>query len=189
MKKQSAVGLFFSMFLRAAVVILGLVILVFGVALVSKYIKINKGKSDTPATTVSPSVLTEADVVDDLLTAEPTTTEMASEDTTELTEEAPELVTSFDKVILVLNSTDVTGLAGRWCAKLNEHGYANTSASDFYDQQTNTRIISTVDGVGRDLLQYFNGASYEVGVVTQGTSASTDGVDIVIIIGTNDSDQ
>lgn len=184
MKKQSAVGLFFSMFLRAAVVILGIVILVFGAVFLMQVLKGDKKSSKEPATTVGENVLTDPEVKDELLTAEPT--EAPVTDT-----EAPvvETVPALDKNILVLNSTDVTGLAGRWCTKLGELGYGQTTASDYSEPQTNTRIISTTDGVGQELTQYFNGASYEVGTVTSGVSVSTEGYDVVIIIGTADSDQ
>lgn len=180
MKKQSAVGLFFSMFLRAVVIILAIVIVVFGVVFVSKLTKSDGGTTKEPATTVSDNVLNEPEVKDDLLTAETTTEEVVTE---------AAVTDSFDKNILVLNSTDVTGLAGRWCEKLNGYGYANTTASDYSVTLENTKIVAVTDGVGQDLVNYFSGASYEVGTVDSGVSVSTDGYDIVIIIGNADSDQ
>ena len=157
----------------------------FGAIFLMQVFKQDKNKNDGPATTVGENVLTEPEVKDELLTAEPT------EAPATVTEEVPpvvETVPATDKNILVLNSTDVTGLAGRWCTKLGELGYGQTTASDYSEAQSNTRIISTVDGVGQELTQYFNGASYEVGTVTSGTSVSTDGYDVVIIIGSADSD-
>lgn len=186
MKKQSMVGLFFSMFLRATVIILGIAIVVFGVVFLSKVMKKEDG-NDAPATTISPNVLTEAEGHDELLYADPSdTTEYVDVEDTEDTSE-PEIVMSYDKNILVLNSTDEIGLAGRWCDTLNGYGYENTSASDYDTTQEYTRIISTTPGVGEDLIVYFSGASYEVGTVTTGTSESTDGYDIVVIIGIADS--
>lgn len=186
MKKQSMVGLFFSMFLRATVIILAIAIVVFGVVLLSRVMKNDKG-DNKPATTASPNVLTEAEGHDELLYADPsqTTEYIIAEDTEESTE--AEVVMAYDKNILVLNSTDEIGLAGRWCETLNGFGYVNTSASDYYTAQEYTRVISTTPGVGEDLVQYFNGASYEIGTVTTGTSEPTDGYDIVIIIGIADS--
>ncbi|MBQ8317058.1 MAG: LytR C-terminal domain-containing protein [Lachnospiraceae bacterium] len=185
MKKQSMVGLFFSMFLRATVIILAIVIVVFGVVFASK-VMANKGdKKDSPATTASPNVLTEAEGHDDLLYADPTeTTEYIVADDT--TEAVVEPVYSYDANILVLNSTDEIGLAGRWCETLNGFGYANTSASDYSTPQEYTRVISTTPGLGEDLVQYFNNATYEVGTVTTGSSESTEGYDIVVIIGIGD---
>lgn len=182
MKRQSAAGLFFSMFLRATVVILGIVILVFGVVLVTKAVK-DDGKEKGPMTTVGNNVLTEAEGRDDLLY---NSTEATTEATTEEVV-IPEIAPAYDKNILVLNSTDVTGLAGRWCETLNEQGYANTSASDYSMALENTKIVAREGGVGEELLDYFNGATYEVGTVSNGTSEPTDGYDIVIIIGIADS--
>lgn len=185
MKKQSATGLFFSMLLRAAVVILGLVIIAFGIFFIYKLIKDGGSKKNNSATTVSGNVLTEAEAHDDLL----------YETTAATTEEGSEPVadaaasTSYDKNILVLNSTDITGLAGRWCEKLNGLGYTSTTASDYDTLQETTIIYAASDGVGQDLVQYFNGASYQVGTLTSGTSVPTDGYDIIIVLGSNDNDQ
>lgn len=190
MKKQSMVGLFFSMFLRATVIILAIVIVVFGVVFISKVMQKEDGKDKGPATTASPNVLTEAEGHDELLYTDPSeTTEYVTAVDTEATETTEaEVIMSYDANILVLNSTDVIGLAGRWCETLGGYGYANTAASDYYTPQEYTRVISTSPDMGQDLVQYFNGASYEVGTVTTGTSESTDGYDIVIIIGIADSD-
>ncbi len=185
MKKQSAVGLFFSMFLRATVIILGIAIVVFGIVILVKVMD-NEDKPSTPATTANENVLTEAEGHDELLYTDPTQTTEAPVSEDVYTE--PDVsVNSYDKSILVLNSTDEIGLAGRWCETLNGYGYSNTNASDYSTTQENTRIISTTPGVGEDLVQYFNGASYEVGTVTTGTSEPTDGYDIIIIIGIGDS--
>lgn len=177
MKKQSAAGLFFSTILRAAVIIVGILIIVFGIMFLLKVVDKDKKEKDEPVTTVGEGVLTEAEVYDELLSAEPTTENVT---------EAPVVVDSKDKKILVLNSTDVTGLAGRWADALSAEGYTNIDKSDYSEIQAVTKIIAVEDGVGQDLLQYFNGATYEVGTVTAGTSADTTGVDIVIIIGSAD---
>lgn len=181
MKKQSAVGLFFSMFLRAVVIILAIVIVAFGAVFVSKVLNKDGGSSKDPATTVSSNVLSDPEVKDDLLTAETTA---ASEETEEET-----VTESYDKNILVLNSTDVSGLAGRWCERLKGYGYANTESSDYSETLDTTKIVAVTDGDGQDLLQYFSGATYEVGTVSSGASVETDGYDIVIILGTADSDE
>ncbi|MBO5509432.1 MAG: hypothetical protein J5962_03115, partial [Lachnospiraceae bacterium] len=104
MKKQSAVGLFFSMFLRAVVVILGIAILVFGAVFLMQVLKGDKKSSKEPATTVGENVLTDPEVKDELLTAEPTEAPV-----TETEAPVVEAVPALDKNILVLNSTDVTG--------------------------------------------------------------------------------
>lgn len=184
MKRQSAVGLFFSMFLRAAVIILGIAIIVFGIVFLTKAMKGEGKKEKAPSTTVGDNVLTDAEARDDLLYND--TTAASSEDTAQDTQET---LKSYDKKILVLNSTDVIGLAGRWCEELNGYGYSDTEASDYSESLEVTKIVSTTAGVGEDLVPYFNGATYEVGTVTTGVSESTEGYDIVIIIGTADSNK
>ena len=188
MKKQTVAGLFLSMFLRASVVILGICIVVFGVVLITKAFKGGDDKKETP-TTVSSNVLTEAEVHDELIyntTTAPVSEGVTSEDTS--VSEPAYNVTSADKNILVLNSTDVSGLAGRWCTTLNENGYNNTFASDYFTTVDTTKIISKQEGVGEDLLQFFEGATYEVGDLDGGSSEPTDNYDIIVIVGTNNSD-
>lgn len=178
-KQQTVAGLFFSMLLRAAVVILGIAIVVFGAFFVMQVIKGNPTK-DAPATTLDENALTDAQVDDLQMT--PTT-----EALTEAEPEAQPVGDAKDKNILVLNSTDIAGLAGRWCETLNASGYANTNASDYSESLADTKIIARESGVGQELVSYFASATYEVGTVTSGTSEPTDGYDIVIIIGASDS--
>lgn len=191
MKKQSAVSLFFSMFLRATVIILAIVIVVFGGVLATKIAKNKKEKGKDVV--VSDNVLTEAEARDDLLY---NTTEATGENPdTQVSEDGQttgtEPITATDKRILVLNSTETLGLAGRWCQRLNDNGYANTAASDFAIAQTTTRVISRNDGIGKELVSFFAGASYEVGIgeeIQNGTLEDVSVYDIVIIVGSNDDD-
>lgn len=180
-KQQGAVGLFFSMFLRATVVILGIGIAIFLIVFLTKVIKNDDGKNTPPVTTVNDNVLYDPGARDDLL-----------DNSTEATEEEPavqEESKSYDKKIAVLNSTDIGGLAGRWCKKLNEEGYGNTYATDFKNTKDNTIIVAKEDGVGKDLIGYFNGAAYQVGDMPEGAYEDLSDYDIVIIIGTADNDQ
>ncbi len=182
MKKQSAANLFFSMFLRAIVIILGIIIFVLSIVVAGKAISRSRAKQGQ--TTVNDSILTEVEGRDDLLY---NTTE--AQTTQETVEDVPEDVTSStDKRILVLNSTETVGLAGRWCERLAGEGYTNTEKSDYSTPLTNTKIVSTTEGVGRDLLRFFKDASYEVGTVTEGTLEDTQYYDIVVIIGSEDDD-
>ena len=169
-KQQTAAGLFFSMLFRAAVIILGLAIVAFGAFFVMQALKGNTAK-DTPATTLDENALTDSQVDDLQIT--PST--------------EAETVSATDRKILVLNSTDIAGLAGRWCDTLNANGYANTNASDYTEALADTKIVAREDGVGKELVQYFANASYEVGTVTSNVTESTDGYDVVIIIGASDS--
>lgn len=181
MKRQSAAGLFLSMFLRATVIILGIGIIIFGIVFLTQVIKGDDGKQDKGlVTTVDENVLQDPGVRDDLLEN--------STEATEATEEA-EPVAAYDKMIAVLNSTTTGGLAGRWCEKLNGYGYENTYASDFSNTQETTIIVVKENGVGEELTGYFNDPTYMVGEVPEGAYENLDGYDVVIILGTKDSDQ
>lgn len=186
MKKQSAAGLFLTIFLRAFVIIMGLAIIAFTAFFITKYAKNRGTKSNDPSTTAGERVLTEAEAPDELLTAEPRPrTETAS---TENPDENADESDAHNAMILVLNSTDVMGLAGRWCDTLNEDGYARTTKSDFSTNLEKTAIYSKKEGYGENLTAYFDGATYQVGDAPEGASISTADFDIVIIIGNADDD-
>lgn len=170
-EKESAVGLFFSMFLRAAVIVLGLIIILFGLVFLLKISKRNTDKG--PETTVGDNVLTEAEAHDELLYNGENGTQGTVSD-------------SHNLKILVLNSTQTAGLAGRWRDELNSKGYANVDVSDYSNAQTNSKIFVKQEGTGQDLIPFFNGATYEIGTITEGTSADPGSYDIIIIIGSND---
>ena len=61
-KQQTAAGLFFSMLLRAAVIIVGLAIVAFGAFFVIQVVKGDSLKKNTPATTLDENALTDAQV-------------------------------------------------------------------------------------------------------------------------------
>lgn len=186
MKKESAVSLFFNMFLKAIVIILGLVIIIFGIVFLVKVVKHDSGEK-APATTVNENILTEAGKHDDLLynTADDEDTE---EGTTESSGGDDTTTDSFGYSIIVLNSTDHVGLAGRWAEKLTGYGYTVSEKADYFNSLTSTKIISTKEGVGKDLVQYFKSATYEVGQLTEGSNVSLSGYDIIVIIGEEDYD-
>ncbi|MGN0435700.1 MAG: LytR C-terminal domain-containing protein [Wujia sp.] len=187
MKRQSPVGLFFSMFLRAVVVILGVAIVIFGIFFLTQVVKRGTEKAE-PETTVDANVLTEVDSHDDLLLnpEEPSDGDLSGDDTSTTETPQPEVTTSYDKKILVLNGAKVSGLAAKWSTKLNGYGYANVNVDNYNELQSTTRIVAVQDGVGKDLMEYFNNPVYEVGTVTENVNISTDGYDIVIILGTSD---
>lgn len=178
-KQQTAAGLFFSIVASRGSYYIRTCHCGIWCIFVMQALKGNTAK-DTPATTLDENALTDSQV-DDLQITPSTEAE-----TTEAAQEA-ETVSATDRKILVLNSTDIAGLAGRWCDTLNANGYANTNASDYTEALADTKIVAREDGVGKELVQYFANASYEVGTVTSNVTESTDGYDVVIIIGASDS--
>ena len=178
-EKQSAGSIFLNMFLKTLVIIFGLLIVVFGVFFITQVVK-NKAKKTEPVTTAGENQLTEVEAPDDLITGE--ITAAATE------EEVVDTKDSKTCKIAVLNSTDVGGLAGRWCATLEEDGYTDVEASDYAYNTENTSIYAKEDGLGRELVDYFAGASYSTDSVPEGASVDTSAYDIIIIIGNSDSD-
>ena len=67
MKKQSPVGLFFGILLRAVVIIFGVAIVAFGIFFLSKVIGDGTKADKGPVTTLPDSVLTDVEGRDDLI--------------------------------------------------------------------------------------------------------------------------
>ena len=169
-KKQSASGLFFSIFLRSAVVILAIVIVCLIFALVRSVIHGKKTESTEASTGISTEVQE-----DPLLTAEKT----------EATTEAPEA--NYGIKIAVLNGTETGGLAGAWKSKLEEAGYTAVDAGNYKGVSATTKLYFNSKDMGQELINYFPGATIETEMLKE---EETDVVisthDVLIVIGTSD---
>ena len=120
-------------------------------------------------------------------TEEATTEEATTEATTEV-----EKIPSTDKNILILNSTSVSGLAGAWNSKINGAGFVNTAVGNYNSgSETVTKIYVSQEGMGEDLVQYFNDPVIVVGKLEASQYAIKNGsmsnIDIFIVIGSNDA--
>lgn len=82
------------------------------------------------------------------------------------------------KNIVVLNSTDTTGVAAKWSETLTEQGY-QVEIGNYDPQLEKTRIVVREEGQGEEFLDYFSDAEIHVGKVP-------DGADAQIIIGASD---
>ncbi|HBA96498.1 MAG TPA: hypothetical protein DCZ23_00160, partial [Lachnospiraceae bacterium] len=83
--------------------------------------------------------------------------------------------------ILVLNGSQISGLASRTKAKLNSAGFSVDDIGDYTDEiLTQTKIIVKEEGVGNDIAGYFNNPAVVIGDVQEG-------FDIQIILGTADA--
>ena len=105
-KKQTAVGLFFSFFLKAIVIILGLVILAMSAFLIKAVISTKQSESDE----ISEGDAFEDDQSDELLTAEATEDDaVLFEDESAQGEDAGAIKSeiAMDASIVVLNATDL----------------------------------------------------------------------------------
>ncbi len=126
---------------------------------------------------------TEEETTEEITTEEETTEEVTTEE--ETTEELD--VPSYDKSILVLNSTKTNGLASKWMDKLSGAGFTNISKGNYsLTSDAQTTIYVAEEGMGKDLLPYFSDAKIVVGTLDSGVDVSTSGVEIFVVIGSND---
>ena len=200
MDKKTMLKIFGEALLRSMVVLLAVLIVGFGAFFI---IRVNSDKKLAESTTEEASTLSDEELqamLDEQATSEDTeeaTTEAATEATTEeITTEEPtteeptteELnIPSTDKKILVLNSTKTNGLALKWMNKLSGAGFTNISKGNYtgsHDAQT--KIYVAEEGMGKDLVGYFTDAVIEVGSLSSGIDVSTSGVEIFVVIGSND---
>lgn len=100
--------------------------------------------------------------------------------TTESSKKKEDQDSSKNITIEIQNSTQISGLAGRWKDKLSEEGYTVGSVkTNRQGELTHTKIIVEEKDMGQDLKNYFKDPEYEVGTVVSGAK-------ICIIVGTED---
>ena len=188
-KKRSEFGIFCSFFLKAMVIILGLVILAMGTYLAWHAIKYS---------TQDEAELSEEEALmdggkDDLMTSTKTDAELHYDNGEDeglfTTDESGEAI-SYDDYIIVLNATETAGLAGAWRDKLIENGYTNVVAANYLDGYLDRSRIIAVEGVNLATIRnLMNDPEAENGTVDSvSTDAeTTEGVKAFIIIGRNDN--
>lgn len=88
---------------------------------------------------------------------------------------------SFDKKIYIANGAKINGLASTYQEILTNAGYTITGIGNYEgDILTDTKILVREEGMGYDLLTYFQNAEIE-------TAELSEEIDIEIILGTNDA--
>ncbi|MBQ4057630.1 MAG: LytR C-terminal domain-containing protein [Lachnospiraceae bacterium] len=196
MDKKTMLRVFGEAFLRSMVVLMAIAIIGFAAFFI---IKVNSDKkvlaeNEAKLNTTEYS----EDQLHDMLEKENAKDTEASEEkvtTEEVTTEATtevQKIPSTDKNILLLNSTSVAGLASAWNKKINGAGFANTAIGNYNSSgEVQTKIYVAEEGMGEDLLEYFNGATIIVGALetSQYTiiSGSISTVDIYVVIGSDNS--
>lgn len=193
MDKKTVLKVFGEAFLRSMVVLMAIAIVGFAVFFI---IKVNTDKKELAKK--EQSVKDTTTYSDDELQAmlddenandtEEATTEATTEEiTTEATTEQQD-IPSNDKSILVLNSTRVAGVAKAWMDKLTGAGFTTVKTGNYsLSQEAQTKIYVAEEGMGKDLAEFFTDAVIEVGSLDSGVDVSTAGIDIFIIIGSNDT--
>ncbi|MCR5212973.1 MAG: LytR C-terminal domain-containing protein [Eubacterium sp.] len=145
-KKTSTAGLFFLFFLKAVVIILGLVILAMGAYLIRFYIY-QKGAETQE---VADENAFEDEQEDELLTAEAVAEDelLYETDTQAATEETEVAYVAFDTPIAVINATEISGLAGAWKTRLEEAGYTNVQAGNILSEKLDESKVVMAENLG-----------------------------------------
>lgn len=168
--------LFGEAFLKTLIVILGIAIVVFAIYFM---IQLFGGGSKTEKNSTEDMAISTSDINEDNVSSD-TTDNTASEATTEEPTTA-EPISSVGHKIEILNSTDVAGVAAKWQGTLQSAGFTVDTIGNYETETlTSTRIIVSEEGMGQDLVSYFQNASVEVGTISSGA-------EIQIIVGTEDA--
>ena len=127
--------------------------------------------SNVPTHTSAPTTEPEEDITgDDEVPTEDAAAQIAT----------TEPISSKGLKIVILNSTEVQGLAKKWKDKLVQAEFSISDVGNFTGSKLEkTKIIVKTEGMGADLQTYFSDAVIEVGTVQEGS-------DINVIIGTAD---
>lgn len=181
--------LFMETMLRAAVIILGICIIIM-IALLIKTIHKNNEAAKEKDNTVGSDILTEADDPDD-----PTFTDDAGQ-SAELGEENQDAGGNAEAAgdiknanILVINASGTSGVAGSWKSTLEGEGYTSVEVGNYLPGIITTTQVCTANGYdAADLASKFT--SPEISTVSELDASSFDmtisNYDIVIVVGTND---
>lgn len=201
MDRKAMMKVFGGAFLRSLIVLVAIAILGFGVFFI---LKVNTDKKDVVEDTevekeytpdeLAAMVAEDNAVNSDGISGEEDTEEVTTEEVTteEVTTEVQN-IPSNDKNILVLNSTAKSGLAGSWSSKLSSVGFSNVAVGNYSAaKETTTKIYVAEEGMGADLVSYFNGATITVGTLDASaysvTGGGMDHYDIYIVIGDSDTE-
>ena len=179
-RKQSVLGLFFSFFLKAVVIILGLVILDMGAYLIRAYFYMKGNETDA----VVDENAFEDDQKDELLTSEAVSDDDLLFETASEEETSEVIYIPYETSIAVINATDTAGLAAAWKAKLEEAGYTNIQTGNYLNGTLDTSKLVTSD----ETLSALQGGPEGVEIeVASSDSVATDvppeGVVVYLLVG------
>ena len=187
--KQSAAGLFLSFFLKATVIILGLVIL----AMTAYLIKASMANKETEKEKKADNSAFEDNQTDELLENKATNTDALLYENAEAAseEQAGTPALPYDASIVVLNGTDQPGVAAAWKEKLVAGGYTNVQVGDYTKGILDiSKIVVVEEGTGTDLQTYLPNAKMETLPANEvQCDVNTEGVRAFLIIGTPDAGQ
>jgi len=183
-KKQSKGSLFLSVFLKAVVIILGVVILALAVTLATILIK---NKSNKAAATEEAEVDESVFLPEEDDEASFTTPTDTTADTTADTPAAGDDVKNLK--VIVLNASGMGGVAGTLAKKLSEDGFTNVTAANYLPGLLEKTTVCISDESQRDVMKaYYPNAEVKVGTLNAAdTDADLTDAKIIVIIGVSDA--
>lgn len=177
---KKVLKLFLDTLLRAAVILLGIAIIVMLVLLVKT---MSKSKKSDEAGTSSVIVTEQTDPADPTFSgdgSEATDTELATDASSE------EAVSENAADIVVINASGVSGVAGSWKTVLNADGYGSVEVGNYLgDVLSYTTVYVSGDYTGSSLTGMFSnaGTAQKSELDSSMFDVDIDSFDIVIVVG------
>lgn len=186
-QKNNAASIFFSFFLKAIVIILGLVILAMSVYLVKQLISNKNMKTEKES---DESVFVD-DQKDDLMVSsagEAEKEKVLFEKDDDKQDGSGTVEIGFEDSIVVLNATETAGLAAAWKEKLEEAGFKNVQTGNYLNGYLDSsKIVVAKEGSGGNLKNFLPNAKMEsLSPDEIAMDASPGDAKAVLIIGNSD---
>lgn len=179
--------LFLDTMLRAAVIVLGIGVVIM-LALLIKSMVSNKSAKDEKTTENISEISTEAEDPDDPTFGQ---SEGQNADNNEGSsgEEKPAVTDSLNAKILVVNATGTSGVAGSWRTTLQGYGYTSVDVGNYsLGTITTTKVCVSGSYDGEDIAAYYT--SPEMTTISTLQASAFDmpvgDYDIVVVVGTTD---
>lgn len=180
--------LFMDTMLRAAVIVLGIGVIIMLALLIKSMVSNKNAKNDKTTENVQ-SISTEEEDPDD-----PTfgSSDGQSTDGTadgDNSDEEETAVSSVNAKVLIINATGTSGVAGSWKTTLEGYGYTSVDVGNYsLGTITTTKVCVSGDYDGADIAEYYT--SPEMTTISTLQSSAFDmpieDYDIVVVVGTTD---
>lgn len=187
--------LFLDTMLRAAVILLAIAIIVM-LVLLAKTMNKNKTSDDTSTKEASSIVTEEADPSDPTFNSDADASDADADVASDAAAEDTQTDETSAKVV-VINASGVSGVAGTWQSTLTSAGYASVEVGNYLGEtQSATTIYVSGSYSGTGLSSNFSNASIGqksdldsslFNVLPDGSGATIDDFDIVVLVGTDNA--
>lgn len=181
--------LFMDTMLRAAVIVLGIGVIIM-LALLIKSMVSNKNAKDDKTTEDVQSISTEEEDPDDpTFGASDGQSTDGTVDADSSSDEESAATSSVNAKVLIVNATGTSGVAGSWKTTLEGYGYTSVDVGNYsLGTITTTKVCVSGDYDGADIAEYYT--SPEMTTISSLQASAFDmpieDYDIVVVVGTTD---